>query len=89
MNQGGGKAIPSFNRFMTLAPPSPKKRLLKIQKTTRSGGRVTRLGAFSPIGLFITLEIFLKIKEIVRIFGILLSRKKLCIDFDKNRLGCI
>jgi hypothetical protein len=45
---------------------------------------VTRLGEFLPIGLLFTLGSFLKITEVVLIFGLFFGRRKLGIYFDQK-----
>jgi hypothetical protein len=47
------------------------------------GARVTRLGEFSPIGRLFASGIFLKITEVVQIFGLLFPRYTFCSIFTK------
>jgi hypothetical protein len=49
--------------------------------------RVARLGEFSPIGRLLTLGSFLKIKEAEKCFGLLSSKLKIRVNFDKEWIG--
>jgi hypothetical protein len=52
-----------------------------------NGSRVTRMGEFSPIGRFLSLEFFSKLSEVAYIIGYSFLWKKLCINFDKKWVG--